>query len=180
MKRMKLFDATISPTVLYGSGSWAMTIERKRRLRTTQRKMIRAMNRSRSQHLRSTTEDYIAWITTSTKAAVELMTKYGIQDWVARQAAAQWTWAGRVARLQDGRWTKEVPEWDTVASRKQGRPEKRWIDDINTFLSDKTDEKIDNHTLFKLAQDPTRWSSWQQMFVQQQQLKSCTSEVGAP
>ncbi len=39
--RLRLFDATVTPTVLYGSSCWTMTLERERRLQTAQRKMLR-------------------------------------------------------------------------------------------------------------------------------------------
>ena len=41
--RLRLFGATITSSVLYGCGTWAMTAERERKLRTTQRKMLRRM-----------------------------------------------------------------------------------------------------------------------------------------
>ena len=34
--RMRLFDSVVTPTILYGSGCWAMTTERQHWLRTTQ------------------------------------------------------------------------------------------------------------------------------------------------
>ena len=40
-RRMKLFDAVVSGTVLYGCGAWTMTKDRERALQTTQRKMLR-------------------------------------------------------------------------------------------------------------------------------------------
>jgi len=39
--RLKLFNATVTPTVLYGCGCWTMTKEREKKLRTAQRKMLR-------------------------------------------------------------------------------------------------------------------------------------------
>ena len=39
--RLRLFNATVTPTVLYGCGCWAMTDARERKLRTTQRRMLR-------------------------------------------------------------------------------------------------------------------------------------------
>ena len=39
--RLRLFSAVITASVLYGCGTWAMTPERERKLRTTQRKMMR-------------------------------------------------------------------------------------------------------------------------------------------
>jgi hypothetical protein len=39
--RLKLFDAVITPTILYACGSWTMTSSREMLLLTTQRKMLR-------------------------------------------------------------------------------------------------------------------------------------------
>ena len=41
--RLKLFNASVSSTALYGSGTWTMTAEREKKLRTTQRRMLRWM-----------------------------------------------------------------------------------------------------------------------------------------
>eukprot|EP00973_Karenia_brevis_P003269 449526-Karenia_brevis.AAC.1 len=41
--RLKLFESTVTPTFLYGSGSWTMTVDRARRIQTTQRRMLRWM-----------------------------------------------------------------------------------------------------------------------------------------
>eukprot|EP00973_Karenia_brevis_P071847 9984620-Karenia_brevis.AAC.1 len=42
-QRLKLFDATVTPTVLYCSGTWTMTKSRRDRLRGAQRHMLRRM-----------------------------------------------------------------------------------------------------------------------------------------
>ena len=42
-KRLRLFNAVVTPTVLYGSGSWVMIKSRDNELRTVQRKMLRAI-----------------------------------------------------------------------------------------------------------------------------------------
>ena len=41
--RLRLFDAVVSPAVLYGSETWTLTKEMERGLRTTQRRMLRAI-----------------------------------------------------------------------------------------------------------------------------------------
>lgn len=41
--RLKLFQSVISPTILYGSGSWVMTGAREAALQTTQMKMLRSI-----------------------------------------------------------------------------------------------------------------------------------------
>ena len=42
-QRLRLFNAVVTPTVLYGASSWAMTAAREQTLRTAQRKMIRSI-----------------------------------------------------------------------------------------------------------------------------------------
>eukprot|EP00973_Karenia_brevis_P071730 9967939-Karenia_brevis.AAC.1 len=41
--RLRLFNSVVTPTVLYGCGSWVMTVGRERQLRTCQRKMLRSI-----------------------------------------------------------------------------------------------------------------------------------------
>eukprot|EP00973_Karenia_brevis_P003799 524533-Karenia_brevis.AAC.1 len=41
--RVRLFEAAVTSTLLYGSGSWTMTADREKRLKTTQRRMLRRM-----------------------------------------------------------------------------------------------------------------------------------------
>ena len=41
--RLRLFDAVVTPTVLYGAGTWTMTQELEHKLRKTQRQMLRHM-----------------------------------------------------------------------------------------------------------------------------------------
>ena len=51
--RLKLFDSIITPTMLYGSGTWTMVAERERMLRTAQRRMLRWMLRSHWKNVES-------------------------------------------------------------------------------------------------------------------------------
>jgi hypothetical protein len=41
--RLRLFNAVVTPTFPYGSGTWTLTADRERRIRTTQRRMLRWM-----------------------------------------------------------------------------------------------------------------------------------------
>ena len=42
-QRLRMFNAVVMPTALYGAGSWAMTASREKSLRTAQRKMLRSI-----------------------------------------------------------------------------------------------------------------------------------------
>ena len=50
--RMRLFNAIITPTVLYGSSTWTMTKDRERRLQTAQRMMIGRFSKHQGIHTR--------------------------------------------------------------------------------------------------------------------------------
>ncbi len=41
--RLRLFDSTVTSTVLYGCEAWTLKIDQQKRLRTTQRKMLRTV-----------------------------------------------------------------------------------------------------------------------------------------
>ena len=60
--RLQLFDAPITPTICYASGTWAPTKEHERMIQTTQRKMLRLIiqtkNTKRSWNKVNTSEDF--------------------------------------------------------------------------------------------------------------------------
>ena len=99
--RLKLFDAVITPTMLYSSGTWVVTIERQRRLRATQRRMLRMMLSSKRTYKdnEGTIEDYVEWVQRATREVEKTMAAHGIKDWVGQQRLRLWQWAGKVARM---------------------------------------------------------------------------------
>ena len=49
----------------------------------------------------------------------------------------KWSWAGHINRLKDDRWTSRVTTWRPYdKKRRQGRPAKRWRDDLYKYWSD--------------------------------------------
>ena len=49
----------------------------------------------------------------------------------------KWSWAGHINRLKDGRWTSHATTWSLYdKKRRQGRPAKRWRDDLDKYWSD--------------------------------------------
>ena len=46
----------------------------------------------------------------------------------------KWSWAGHINRLKDDRWTSRVTTWRPYdKKRRQGRPAKRWRDDVDKY-----------------------------------------------
>ncbi|RZF46617.1 hypothetical protein LSTR_LSTR002949 [Laodelphax striatellus] len=60
-----------------------------------------------------------------------IKSKVKLEDVSVLVRRLKWKWAGHVSRLQDGRWTKKVTEWEpSWRKRNIGRPRVRWKDDI--------------------------------------------------
>ena len=58
-----------------------------------------------------------------------------VMDSVEYICKMKWRWAGHVARMTDNRWTIRSTEWTPRDGRRSvGRPFKRWMDDIASFL----------------------------------------------
>jgi len=81
-------------------------------------------------------EPWVEWIRRSTHDAEQQMITLGIEDWVTIQRRRKWRWASRVALATDDKWITKAIEWDPLLDsrqnprRRQGRPQKRWTDDI--------------------------------------------------
>ena len=70
-----------------------------------------------------------------------------------------WSWAGHINRLKDERWTSRVTTWRPYdKKRRQGRPAKRWRDDLSKYWS---------YTIWqRTAQDRVIWRRHAEAFAQ--------------
>ena len=157
--RLKLLDAVVTPTILYGCCSWAMTKARQQRLRATQRRMLRLIANSSIRYPKGdvTTEDYVDWIRTETRRTTDLMTMFKIKDWVRAQRAAQWVWAAKTASRTDERWSAIVAQWEPCNARRKGRPRLRWTDALSDFLDHKFQRKTPKMEWWQVAKDQRKW-----------------------
>ena len=90
--RLRLFVAVVTATVLYGSGTRTMTVERERLLSTTYRKMLRKMIGTPRRYLKNNADDvdeepWVEWIIRATAIAETQMDKLGFTSWVLAQRA---------------------------------------------------------------------------------------------
>ena len=66
-----------------------------------------------------------------------------LRDIIYTVRKMKWSWAGHINRLKDDRWTSRVTTWRPYdKKRRQGRPAKRWRDDLDknirvTFIDQK-------------------------------------------
>ena len=112
-------------------------------------------------------EPWVEWLRRVTKEAETALRKSGATDWVTEHRKRKWSWAGHVARRNDGRWTQAVLDWRPQGQRKQGRPAKRGEDDLQTFFKDVASDMGCNSgeaTWRELAQDRDSWKLWGERF----------------
>ena len=152
--RLKLFEATVTPTVLYASGTWTMNKSREAALRTAQRQMLRKIvgvrrllvevtGGSSSEGSGEDTDDaeecdesWVSWIKRATHTAEEAARLAKVKDWVHGQREAKWKLAGHIGRRSDERWSWKCLRWSPLSMRCAGRPYLRWADCLDAYEKD--------------------------------------------
>ena len=186
-QRLRLFEATVTPSVLYGCASWTMTRAREDALRTTQRRMLRQIlgkgrrvlpDDASSSSSDDSSEDgsatdasvdrlesWVEWIQRVTAEAEERLSDVGGRDWVEEQRRRKWRWAGHVCRRTDGRWTRAILEWQPSGNRDRRRPNIRWTDSICSFMAFTYGGDSDPDAWKGVALDWETWASLEQDYA---------------
>ena len=152
--RLRLFDAVVTPAVLYGAGTWTLTKEMERALRTTQRRMLRAILGQGRRRMERTTESinaeengdsgedgdnetpeeddidllepWVEWIRRVTHNAENNLKRFNIKTWVEQARTRKWRLA---AELYSGRgeqkWTHLALQWNPQMHYDGTRPTAR-------------------------------------------------------
>jgi hypothetical protein len=143
--RARLFNAVVTPTVLYGSAAWGLTRAMEDKLRVTWRKMLRYVFRLHRHTLDSGPEDWADYMRRSAQQLQTMARRYGLEDWVKGYRRRKYQFAGRVARQTDGRWSYALVHWkpNEGVGRDRGRPHTRWSDDLVRYAGDWAQEAID-------------------------------------
>ena len=151
--RLKLFDAVVTSTLLYGCETWSLRIDQQRRLSSIQRKMPRmVLNAKRrvihtdqadsstdtSDHdsVSSTLEPWVEFLRRTARWIDEQLQKAGLSQWIVLWKRRKWQWAGQILRDNNDKWSRRAMLWQPwvhskiVCGRRQARPEKRWEDDF--------------------------------------------------
>ena len=131
--RLKLFQCTVTPYVLYACGSWTTTVEMEHKLKTTRRRMLRWMVGVP----RQPEEEWPDYVQRATHRCEELASIHSATDWLTLQRRYKWRLAGKAAVSTDGRWPNRLLAWRpwfrTIPYRDVGRPVKRWEDDLTAL-----------------------------------------------
>ena len=110
-----------------------------------------------------TTETWVEWMRRCTHEAEDQMKTLGIEDWITEHRRHKWRWAQKVATEQLDKWSVKALLWDPTAdsrhkaTRRRGRPVKRWDDDITKHIHKCTDTQQqtgDDYTTQQLQPAP--------------------------
>ena len=157
-KRLELWALAMSSTLLWGAGTWTLT-ERTRGLISA---MENAMYRSICLHPRR--HDELGWQHRSrcTKILREWQTHTGRNSFVHMALVKKWTFAGHIARMNEGRLAKQITNcrgasWRHAAGPRgqlhtRGHGFRRWENVLDKFGLEKLGE-----TWFLLGND---WENW--------------------
>ena len=103
----------------YGAETWTLTKQARNKLVAAQTKMERSMLNITYKDRRTN-----IWVRERTK----------LIDIIYTVRKMKWSWAGHI---KDDRWTSRVTTWRPYdKKRRQGRPAKRWRDDLDKYWSD--------------------------------------------
>ena len=143
--RLRLFDAAVTATVLYGCEAWTLKETMKRRLRAVQRKMLRMVlgSRRRLARVDDTSsipscsaathsnddedegsqyelEPWCEFLKRVTHVAEQQASAAGLQEWLSTWRKRSWRWARKVATDSNGKWSQTALRWcpQLHASRK--------------------------------------------------------------
>ena len=180
--RIHLFNATITPSILYGCVSWTTTKALATKLQRTQRRMLRLVISTTRRQYTSTTQTTTsptleAWpdyIQRAAAIADAQLQKLHIESWPTTYLKRKWRWAARIATQPATRWTRLATSWQPeldhkrLTTRRQARPHKRWSDDFDEFLktlsNDPSIQAIPPHWL-KVAANTTTWKLLEHKFI---------------
>ena len=161
--RLRLFHGTVTPTILYGCETWALSTELEHRLQKTQRQMLRMILKVPRRIIQAcpdtqsdgtsdedqdvieesaeNLEPWVDWIKRSTYEAERRMKELKLEDWVSLHRRRKWKWARRVAISELPNWGRRALTWEpghripsSRYSRRVGRPKLRWADDIRKHI----------------------------------------------
>ena len=153
--RVRLFEAVVTPTVLYGASTWTLRADMVKQLNTVWRKMLRYVFRcfcKKDVDL----EVWIEFLRESAHAVDSMAREFGLEDWNSMHKRRKWRLAGRLARETDERWSAKVLDWSPAVGRSRGRPRLRWTDQLEMYAGG--DWKAH-------AEDADRWCLLEEGFV---------------
>ena len=187
--RLKLFDAVVSSTLLYGCESWTLRVDHQRRLTVIQRKMLRMVLNAKRRSVPTDGSDDSQTTDTSDieseatclepwpeflkRTALwtdEQLVKSGLHQWVVQWKTRKRQWAAKLMAEGTDKWSSTATLWrpsvhsSSRLGRRQARPKRRWDQNFVEYIAS---AMPDNHWQ-EFAKDPKTWLSHTSMFANAQ------------
>ena len=185
--RLRMFDAVVTSTLLYGCESWTLRVDQQRRLKTVQRKMVRMILNSKRRVADNTSseagssnsveeessnvelEPWQDFLERTARWADEQLANAGVKQWITEWRLRKWTWAGKLMDAGNHKWSAVATTWQPLlhssapCGRRQARPRKRWAQDFEEYLAHAMpDESVQWQ---QVARDQERWLAMGTDFV---------------
>ena len=108
---------------MYGSETWRLTDNSKRRVEATEMDALRRSSRiARKERIRNVT----------------IRQQIGLEEPIVKETEQnQLTWDGHVQRMAEGRLHKIASKWMPKQKRARGRPKKNWMEDIRKAMNER-------------------------------------------
>jgi len=133
------------PVVLYGCETWSLALREERKLRVFENMVLRRIFGPRRDEVTG------EWKKLHNE---ELNNYYSSPNIVRVIKSRRMRWAGHVARMDEERGVYRVLVGKPEGKKPQGRPRRRWVDNIKTDLQEVGCGYMDR---IGLAQDRDRW-----------------------
>ena len=186
--RLRLFEAVVTSTMLYGCEAWTLNIRQQSRMRTVQRKMLRTILNARRRRIEETSsrhshsedseqeegdedllEPWTEFLRRTTRWTEEQLQKSGQCEWLETWRKRQWRWAAKLATRDVDKWSAISTRWQPLIhtrgprGRAQARPRKRWDQDIVDYLSQELPGETGSWQT--IALDEVSWRNHLEHFV---------------
>jgi hypothetical protein len=145
--KIKIYKTVILPIVLYGCGTWSLTLGEEHRLRVFESRELRRIfgpKREEDGSWRKLHND-------------ELHSLYSSSNIVRVVKSRRMRWEGHVARMGEGRGVYRILVGRPQGKRPLGRPRRKWEDNIKIDLRE---IGIDGANWIQLAQERVQWRSY--------------------
>jgi len=112
---LNIYNALIKSSLLYGSETWRLTENNKRRVEATEMDVLRRSSRISRKRIKTVT----------------IRQQIGLEETIVKETEQnQLTWYDHVQRMAEGRLPKIALKWMPKQKRARGRPKKNWIEGI--------------------------------------------------
>ena len=169
-KRLRLLQALVKPSVLYGCETWKLTPGTIAKIISTERTFTRWCLRKTNRHSTPEIQEeedegtmaWIQWRVTSAREIAKSMSKGKIERWHVTALRMHWQWAGHAAR-RIGTYNHSAATAH-IKPAGRGRPPPQWSQLLRTFSTQELRGPPNQWEI--LAQNRADWNTFADIFIQ--------------